>query len=89
MAFDLSIVNTFFEKRPNHVVTCKSGGRQSQIVFLMCRRQQMDEVNNCKAINGKSVAAQHRVLVLDLEFKCRKRRMPEQVTPKINWGRLK
>ena len=83
------IVNTFFEKRPNHVVTCKSGGRQRQIVFLMCRRQQMDEVNNCKAINGKSVAAKHRVLVLDLEFKCLKRRMPEQMTPKINWGRLK
>ncbi len=33
----------------------------------------MDEVNNCKVINGKSVSAQHRVLVLDLEFKCRKR----------------
>ena len=31
MAFDLSIVNTFFEKRPNHLVTYKSGGRQSQI----------------------------------------------------------
>ena len=31
MAFDLSIVNTFFEKRPNHLVTYKSGGIQSQI----------------------------------------------------------
>ena len=37
MAFDLPIVNTFFEKRPNHVVTYKSEGRQSQIDFLMCR----------------------------------------------------
>ena len=59
MAFDLSIVNTFFDKRPNHVVTYKSGGRQSEIDFLMCRRQRLDEVNNCKVINGKSVAAQH------------------------------
>ena len=49
----------------------------------------MDEVNNGKVINGKSVSAQHRVLVLDLEFKCRKRRIPEEMTPKINWGRLK
>ena len=63
MAFDLSIVNTFFEKRPDHVVTCKSGGRQSHIDFLMCRRQQLNEVKNCQAINGESVAAQHRVLV--------------------------
>ena len=37
MPFDLSIVNNFFEKRPNHLVTYKSGGRESQIDFLMCR----------------------------------------------------
>ena len=89
MAFVLSIVNTFFEKRPNHLVTCKSGGRQSQIDLLMCRRQQLNEVKNCKVINGESVAAQHRVLVLDWEIKCSKRRIPEQVTPKIKWWRLK
>ena len=39
--------------------------------------------------NGESVAAQHRVLVLDWEIKCSKRRVPEQVTPKIKWWRLK
>ena len=89
MAFDLSIVNTFFEKRPNHLVTYKSGGRQSQIDFLMCRRQQLNEVKNCKVINGESVEAEHRVLVLDWEIKCSKRRIPEQVTPKIKWWRLK
>ena len=89
MAFDLSIVITFFEKRPKHLVTYKSGGRQSQIDFLMCRRQQLNEVKNCKVINGESVAAQHRVLVLDWEIKCSKRRIPEKVTPKIKWWRLK
>ena len=83
MAFDLSIVNTFFEKRPNHLVTYKSGGRESQIEFLMCRRQQLNEVKNGKVINGEMVAAQHIVLVLDWEIKCSKRRVPEQVTPKI------
>ena len=88
MAFDLSIVSTFFEKRPNHLVPYKSGGRQSQIDFLMCRRQQLNEVKNCKVINGESVAAEHRVLVLDWEIKCSKRRIPEQVTPKIKWWRL-
>ena len=37
------------------------------------------------------MAAQHRdiVLVLDWEIKCSKRRVPEQVTPKIKWWRLK
>ena len=89
MAFDLSIVNTFFEKISNHLVAYKSGGRESQIDFFMCRRQQLNEVKNCKVINGESVAAQHGVLVLDWEIKCNKRRIPEQVTPKIKWWRLK
>ena len=44
MAFDLSIVNTIFEKRSNHLVNYKSGGRKSQIDFLMCRRQQLHQV---------------------------------------------
>ena len=70
-------------------MTYKSGGRQSQIDFLMCRRQQLNEVKNCKVINGETVAAQHRVLVLDWEIKCSKRNIPEQVTPKIKWWRLK
>ena len=70
-------------------MTYKIGGRESQIDFLMCRRQQLKEVQNCKVINGKSVAAQHRVLVLDWEIKCSNRRIPEQVTTKIKWWKLK
>ena len=54
MAFDFSI---HIEKRPNHLVTYKSGGRESQIELLMCRRQQLNEVKNGKVINGESVAA--------------------------------
>ena len=72
MAFDLSIVNTFIEKRTTQLVTYKSRARQSQI-DLMCRRQQLNEVKYCEVINGGSVAAQHRVL--DWEIKCSKRRM--------------
>ena len=87
MAFDLSIVNTF-KKRPNHIVTYKSGGRQRQVDILMCRRQQLYEVKNCKVINRESVVAQHRVLMLDWEMKCSKRRVPEQVTLKIKSWRL-
>ena len=86
MAFDLSIVNTFFEKRPNHLVTLQEWRkRKSDRLLNVYRRQQLNEVKNCKVINGESVAAQHRVLVLDWEIKCSKRRVPEQVTPKIKW----
>ena len=35
------------------------------------------------------MAAQHSVLVLDWEIKCSNRRIPEQVTAKNKWWRLK
>ena len=66
--FDSSIVNTLFEKRTNHLVIYKSGGRESQIDFLiiiLCGRQQLREIKNCKVIDGESVAAQHSELVLN------------------------
>ena len=88
-AFDLAIVNTFFEKKVNQFVTYNSGGRESQIDFLMCRRCHLKEVINCKVINGEAVAAQHRVLVMDLDIQRGKKRKPEQATPRIKWWRLR
>ena len=68
---------TFFEKRLNSLVNYKSGGRESQIDFLMCRRQQLNVVKNCNVINEVTCEvineAQHRVLVLDWEIKSSKR----------------
>ena len=52
----------------NQFVTYNSGGRESQIDFLMCRRCHLKKVITCKVINGEAVAAQHRVLVMDWEF---------------------
>ena len=89
MAFDLAIVNTFFEKKVNQFVTYNSGGRESQIDFLMCRRCHLKEVIHCKVINGEAVAAQHRVVVMDWEIQRGKKRKPEQATPRIKWWRLR
>ena len=89
MAFDLAIVNAFFEKKVNQFVTYNSGGRESQIDFLMCRRCHLKEVINCKVINGEAVAGQHRVLDMDWEFQRGKKRKPEQATPRIKWWRLR
>ena len=47
-AFDLAIINTFFEKKVNQFVTYNSGGRENQIDFLMCRRCHLKEVINCR-----------------------------------------
>ena len=73
----------------NQYVTYNSGGRETQIDFLMCRRCHLKEVINCKVINGEAVAAQHSVLVIDWEIQRGKKRKPEQATPRIQWWRLK
>ena len=88
MAFDLAIVNMCFEKKANQFVAYNSGGRASQIDFLMCRRCHLKEVINCKVINGEAVAAQHRVLFIDWEIQWGKKRKPDQATPRIKWWRL-
>ena len=51
----------------NQFVTYNIGGRESQIDLLMCRRYHLKEVINCKVINGKAVATQHRVLVMVIQ----------------------
>ena len=73
----------------NQFVTYNSGGRESQIDFLMCRRCHLKEVIHCKVINGEAVTAQHRVLVMDWEIQRGKKIKPEQATPRIKWWRLR
>ena len=59
------IVNTFFENKVNQFVTYNSGGRVSQIDFLMCRRCHLKVVIHCNVINEEAVAGQRRMLVMD------------------------
>ena len=81
IAFDLAIVNTFFEKKVNQFVTYNSGVRESQIDLLMCRICHLKEVINCKVINGEAVAAM--VFVMDWDKQVGKKRKPDQATPRI------
>ena len=89
MAFDLAIVNTFFEKKVDQFVTYNSGGRGSQIDFLMCRGCHLKEVINCKVISGEAVAAQPRVVVKYWEIQRGKKRKTEQATLRIKCWRLR
>ncbi|XP_066973217.1 craniofacial development protein 2-like [Macrobrachium rosenbergii] len=88
VSFDLAIVNTWFEKKENQHITYKSGARESQIDFRMCRRSHLREVRNCKVLNGGCVAAQHRVVVMDLEIKNTGKGRPAHVPSTIRWWKL-
>ncbi|XP_068237143.1 uncharacterized protein [Palaemon carinicauda] len=59
LTFDLAMINTFFENKIHRLISYSSGGRESQIDLLLCKRDQLKEARNCKVINGGSIAAQH------------------------------
>ena len=41
---DLAIVNTYFKKKDEHRVTYKSGGKSTQVDYVMCRRRNLKEM---------------------------------------------
>ncbi|XP_068232152.1 uncharacterized protein [Palaemon carinicauda] len=55
-----TMINTF--EKINKLITYSSGGRETQIYLLQRKRDPLKEVRNCKVLNGKSVAAQHRLV---------------------------
>ena len=60
---ELAITNTYFVKKPAHRVTYSSGGRSSQVDYIMVRRRKIKEVVDTKVVVGESVAKQHRIVV--------------------------
>ncbi|CAK1595770.1 unnamed protein product [Parnassius mnemosyne] len=56
-AFDLAVVNTWFQKRDQHLVTYKSGHHATQIDYLLIRRNQIKSVKNCKVLPGEDLVS--------------------------------
>eukprot|EP00064_Thunnus_orientalis_P016389 superscaffoldBa00003239_g16454 len=70
-----AVMNTYFKKREEHRVTYKSGGRCTQVDYVLCRRCNLKEIGDCKVVAEENVARQHRIVVcrMTLETKKRKR----------------
>ena len=60
---DLAIVNTYFKKKYEHGVTYKSGGKSTQVDYVMCRRRNLKEMCGCEIILNECVAKQHRMVL--------------------------
>jgi exonuclease III len=54
----LAVVNSYFRKREEHRVTYKSGGRSTQIDYIMCKRCNLKEFRDCTVMPGESVTTQ-------------------------------
>ena len=85
---DLAIVNTYFKKKDEHRVTYKSGGKSTQVDYVMCRRGNQKEMCDFKVILNKCVAKQHRMVVCKMALKVKKKKA-KKVKPKIRWWKLK
>ena len=84
---ELAITNTYFVKKPAHRITYSSGGRSSQVDYIMVRRQRIKEMLDTKVVVGESVAKQHRIVVSAI-FWTKWRKAPKLVK-RIKWWKLK
>ena len=85
---ELAVVNTYFKKMEEHRITYKSGGRGTQVDYIMCRRRNLKEIGDCKVVVGESVAKQHRMVVCRVTLQVRKRKR-EKMEPRVRWWKLK
>ena len=85
---DLAIVNTYFKKKDEHRMTYKSGGKSTQVDYVMCRRRNLKEMCDCKVILNECVAKQHCMVVCKMALMVKKKKA-EKVKPKIRWWKMK
>jgi len=71
VAYDLLVVNSYFKKE-NHLVTFKSSSIKIQIDYFYIREDNRRLCKDCMVIRSEYLGTQHRLLVLDVEFKCSK-----------------
>ncbi|XP_063544352.1 craniofacial development protein 2-like [Cydia strobilella] len=85
--FDLAIVNTFFTKSQQHLITYKSGGNHTQIDFILTNRSCLKRCRDCKVIPGEPLTTQHRILVAEFVM-LKSVKVKKDKTPKIRWHRI-
>ena len=85
---DLAIVNIYFQKKDEHRMTYKSGGKSTQVDYVMCRRRNLKEMCDCKVILNECVAKQHGMAVCKMALMVKKKKAGK-VKPKIRWWKLK
>ena len=88
-AYNLGIVNTFFQKHEEHLITYKSGSRITTIYYILVKRTDLKVAKDCKVIPGESIAMQHRILVMDYKLKTPMKKQTRKLNSQIGWWNLK
>ena len=77
VAHNLVVSNSLFTNRERHLVTYQSGENQSQIDYILVKRQNIILVRDVKVITNGECVTQHKLLVCDtrmvkIEVWCKK-----------------
>ena len=89
VAYDLSIVNSYFRKREEHLVTFKSGSVRMQIDCFLVRANSRRWCGDYKVLPSECLVTQHGLLVLDIEIRGAIRRKKKVRVYKVKWWNLK
>ena len=85
VANELLVVNSYFKKKEDHLVTFKSGFFKTQVDYFLIRADSRRCYKDCKVIPSEYLGTQHRLLVLDVEFKYSKRKKRRVADPRVKW----
>ncbi|KAI5090479.1 hypothetical protein C0J45_19340 [Silurus meridionalis] len=86
---EMAVVNTYIKKKEENRVKYKSGGRCTQVDYVLCRRCNLKEIGDCKVLAGDSVARQHRMVVCRMVLEMKKKRRRVRTERRIRWWKLK
>nr|XP_009613927.1 craniofacial development protein 2-like [Nicotiana tomentosiformis] len=87
-AFELVIANSSFTKKEEHLITFQSTVAKIQIDYLLLRRCDRGLCKDCKVITGKTLATQHRLLLMDVGIMIKRKKRFVPGRPRIRWGAL-
>ncbi|XP_066973193.1 uncharacterized protein [Macrobrachium rosenbergii] len=82
-------MNTQFEKRRSHLVTYKSEQNETEIDYVLGRREEKKIIMDCKVIPNESVVAQHELVVADFRLKAIRKRRAQARNRRIKTWKLK
>ena len=87
-AYQMGILNTSYQKRKNHLVTYSNAGRETQIDYIMLRKEHASGCRTRKVLPSKAITTRHRTLIADLVAKkTRQRRAAGR--KRLRWWKLK
>ncbi|GJX94915.1 craniofacial development protein 2-like protein, partial [Tanacetum coccineum] len=88
-AHNLVVINSFFMKRDANLITFESGGRSTDIDYMLVCREDLKACKDCLAFPNDACSSQHKLLVVDTLFKRHQNRREVLVMSRIMWKNLK